>query len=388
MNKIRAGFAHLGVWLLLALSPAVAEEYPLHVVLPLSGNAAFLGQGQQHVLDLLAAKVNRDGGVNGSLLRMIYHDDQSSPQTAVQLTTQVIAEHPAVVLGSALVAMCNAMAPLFRNGPVLFCLSPGFHPAPGSFAFTSGAGTADSMRSLLRLFRSKGWTRIAMISSTDATGQDADKSMAEVLAETPDMTMVEQTHFNLTDISVVAQTERTKAARPDVFIAWSSGTALATIFKGILQSGLDVPVATTAGNFVYAQMDRFAGVLPPRLYVACALFPEHPAVKIDPRVEAVQQDFYAVLKAGGVLPDNMAGTSWDALMIIVDQLRRLGPAATATQLRDAIAGLSGWAGINGVYDFTVRPDRGVQQQDTVVTRWDAATGRFVWASGPGGAALN
>ena len=41
------------------------------------------------------------------------------------------------IIGSAIVAMCNAMAPLMQNGPVMYCFSPGIHPAKGSYVFSS-----------------------------------------------------------------------------------------------------------------------------------------------------------------------------------------------------------------------------------------------------------
>ena len=376
--------------LLLALMlPARADEPPvdLHVILPLSGNAAFVGQTQQQVLQVLAADVNRHGGINGRDVRFLFHDDQSSPQTALLLTTEVLATKPSVVLGSSIVAMCNAMAPLMKNGPVLYCLSPGYHPPKESWAFTVGASTADTMRTLVRYFRAQGWTRMAMISSTDATGQDADRAMAEVLAENPDMKLVAQTHFSLSDVSVTAQIERSQEQAPDVFVAWSTGTALATILKAITQSGLDIPVATTAGNFIYAQMARFAGLIPRRLFIGSALFPEHAGITVDPRVEAVQQAAYQALAGARLLPDNMSGTSWDAAMIIIDALRRLGPDATPAQMREYITKLADWPGINGLYDFRRMPDRGLDVSNTVVVRWDEGSGRFVWVSGPGGVAL-
>lgn len=367
-----------------------AETYDLHVIIPLTGNGAFLGKGQQQVLDLLQGDVNRHGGIDGRPLRFLYHDDQTSPQIAVQLINEVVATHPAVILGSSLVAMCNAMAPIVRDGPLLFCLSPGHHPVIGTYDFTSGASSADSLRAMLRFFRDKGWTRIAMISSTDATGQDVDRSVAEVLAlpENKTVEMVEHNHFNLTDLSVSAQIERIKSAKAQALIAWSSGTSIATIFKSAVQAGLDIPVGTTAGNYVYAQMQQFAAFLPQQLYIACALFPEHDGVfTLDRRVEAVQQNFYAVLQAGKIVPDNMAGTSWDAAYIVVDALRRLGAQATAAQVKATIAALSDYPGINGIYDFPKYPERGLGQDNTVVTRWSPARGRALWASQPGGEPL-
>ncbi len=52
--------------------------------------------------------------------------------------------------------MCNAMAPLMRRGPVLYCFSPGIYPAPGSFMFSSSNATKDLMAAQVRFFRLKG----------------------------------------------------------------------------------------------------------------------------------------------------------------------------------------------------------------------------------------
>jgi hypothetical protein len=83
------------------------------------------------------------GGIAGRPVKFIYHDDQSNPQTAVQLATQVVAGRPAVVLGSSLVASCRAVGPLMQNGPVNYCFSPGFHPDPGGYVFSSSISTLD-----------------------------------------------------------------------------------------------------------------------------------------------------------------------------------------------------------------------------------------------------
>jgi branched-chain amino acid transport system substrate-binding protein len=58
-------------------------------------------------------------------------------------------------------------------------------------------------------------------------------------------------------------------------------------------------------------------------------------------------------------------------MIVIHALRGLGPNATAAQVKDFIAHLKGFAGVNGVYDFEKVPQRGLDVSDTVVTRWSA-----------------
>ncbi|MGE5088014.1 MAG: ABC transporter substrate-binding protein, partial [Candidatus Levyibacteriota bacterium] len=247
---------------------AAADNYGINVILPQTGGASFLGKAEMHALELVQKTVNASGGIHGKQLHFKFYDDQSSPQTAVQMANQVLATKPSVMIGPAIVAMCNAVAPLVKEGPVMYCMSPGIHPPAGSYVFTSSVSTHDLENALIRYFRMKGWTRIALITSTDASGQDAERGVDEALKlpENKDVKLVERVHFNPTDVSVAAQIERVKAAKPQAFIAWSTGAPIATVFKGIVQAGLDVPVATTDGNMTYAQMKQYAAFLPKQLY--------------------------------------------------------------------------------------------------------------------------
>ena len=68
--------------------------------------------------------VNRTGGIRGQQLHFQVYDDASSPQTAVQLTNTILAAKPAVVIGSTLAPATTAMMPFFKDGPVLYALTP------------------------------------------------------------------------------------------------------------------------------------------------------------------------------------------------------------------------------------------------------------------------
>ncbi|HZS85207.1 MAG TPA: ABC transporter substrate-binding protein [Stellaceae bacterium] len=368
-----------------------ADTYDLDVILSLTGGASFLGKAEQRALQLAEGWVNQSGGIGGRKLHFVFHDDQSTPQAAVQLASQVVARHPAVEIGANLVAMCNAMAPLMQSGPVMYCLSPGIHPPAGSYVFTSSVSTVDLSRALIRFFRMKGWTRLAVMTSTDASGQDAEKGIDGNLAlpENKEMKLVAREHFTPGDVSVAAQIENIKAAQPQALIAWSTGAPIGTIFKGIVQAGLDVPVGTTDGNMTYAQMTQYADFLPKRLFIPAAEWSTHGAKnKRDPAIAAAQQRFDAIYKAAGVKPDVAAALAWDPAMIVIDALRKLGPNATAAQLRDHIGHLKAYAGINGIYDFDAAPQRGLDVSDAVVTLWNPAAQVWEPVSEPAGAPLS
>jgi branched-chain amino acid transport system substrate-binding protein len=391
------GRVALGVVLLGTLSAASAirfaaagEPYEINSILSLTGGASFLGKAEQRALQLLEASVNADGGIDGRPVRFVFHDDQSTPQIAVQLASQIVASRPTVEIGANLVAMCNAMAPLMASGPVMYCLSPGIHPAQGSYVFTSSVSTVDLSRALLRYWRMKGMTKIAVMTSTDASGQDAEKGINGNLAlpENKDIEVVAREHFNPTDVSVAAQIENIKAAQPQALIAWSTGAPIGTILKAIAQAGLDVPVGTTDGNMTYAQMTQYAAFLPKQLYIPAAEWSTHgSAAKRDPGVAAAQERFDAAYKAAGITPDVAAALAWDPAMIVIDALRKLGPATTAAQLRDYIGHLKGYAGVNGIYDFAQTAQRGLDVSDAVVTLWDPEKKVWTPVSQPAGAPL-
>src|SRR5215469_16945289 len=329
-----------------APSSHAAGSYDINVVMPLTGGAAFVGQGQKDALLALEEEVNKTGGIRGAKLHFVFHDEQTGPQVAVQLTTELLISKPAVILGSSLVGECLAMAPLMANGPVQYCLSPAIHPKPGSWTFSTSASSVDQIAAVMRYYRLKGWTKVA------------------------------------------AQIARIKESGAQAMIAWVTGAPAATVFKGMVQAGLDIPVAPTSGNQTFAAMSQWESFLPKQLILASALFPEHDGVlTLDPRMEKAQHDMYAILKERNLKADNMVATSWDAGLIVAAGLQKLGTNATAEQLKDYISNLTDFAGVDGIYDFEKYPQRGLGPQSSTVTTYDAQKKAWTWLSKPGGEPL-
>jgi branched-chain amino acid transport system substrate-binding protein len=395
MRKLIAGLGLAGA-VLLAASPveraAAQTPFDVHVVLALTGGGAFLGQAEQKALQLAEKVVNEGGGIKGTPIRFVFHDDQTSPQVSVQVMNEVLAAKPAVVLGSSLVATCSATGPLMQAGPVEYCFSPGIHPAAGSYVFTASVSTHDLAIALVRYFRAKGWKKIAIMTSTDASGQDAENNLKEVigLPENKEMSIVENAHFNPGDVSVTAQIERVKAANPQAMIAWSTGAPVATVFRGIQQAGLDIPIGTTDGNMTYAQMNQFAAFLPKQLYIPSSQWValENPKIQQDPAIVKAQQAYYKVFKDAGLQPEVSSELAWEPAMLVIEALRSLGTKATAEQIRNHIAHLKGYASVNGIYDFEKTPQRGLDINNAVVTLWNPQSKMWEPVSKPAGAPLD
>jgi branched-chain amino acid transport system substrate-binding protein len=361
-----------------------ADTRDIDVILPLSGGGAFLGKSEQQSLQQYEKLVNSTGGIHGKPLKFVFHDDQSSPQLAVQLANQVKATNPPVILGSALVALCNAMAPLMKEGPLLYCFSPGITVSPGSFVYSTSISTKELAAALLRYFGRKGWKKVALITSTDATGQDANRNFKSLVASEghKDVELVAEAQFNPTDVSASAQIQRLKGANPDVLVAWSTGGPIGTIFKAIRDAGVEVPVATTNGNMTYAQMAQYAAFLPKELYIPAADFLKSSRpVKTDD-ASAAKDSFFKAFEGTDIKPDGPSTYAWDPALLVVEGLRKLRPDATAEDLRAYLRELKGFAGVNGRYDFKAVPNRGLDESNVVVTRWDPAAQTWAVVSDP------
>jgi branched-chain amino acid transport system substrate-binding protein len=371
-----------------ATSAANEPPYEINVILPLTGYGAFLGKEEQIALHVIEDRVNKSGGIRGRQIRFAIADTQSNPQVAVQLANAIIAKNAPFFLGSTIVADCNATGPLLKSGPVEFCFSPGIHPASGSYLFSTGASTSDLIAATARYIRGRGWKRVALITSTDASGQDGEKNVDLVFAkpENSSISVVAKEHFNTSDVSVAAQMADIKASGAQVLIAWTTGSGFGTVLHGVADAGLTIPVSTTNGNLTYAQMRSYAHMLPKELYFAGvpSLAPESlPSGSL----KNVVADYHAAFKDAGVSPDMGMNQAWDPALLLVDVLKKLGFTATPKSIHDYLEGLQGWTGVNGTYDFKAIPQRGVGIASVPMLQWDAQRETWVGVSRLGGEPL-
>jgi branched-chain amino acid transport system substrate-binding protein len=377
---------------LFALPGRAAEEpFDLYVITSLTGPIAFLGTEAAKGLALVQEIANKTGGIRGRPVRFVIQDDQSNPQVAVQLMSQAQAKGAQIVLDAAALSSCLASSGLIKeDGPVLFCTTSGVHPSPGSYIFVTVPSTQWQYEAAMRFYRLQGLTKIALIGTTDATGQETDKNIDGIAAEPENRAIAITNHEHLTigDLSVTAQLERIKSSGAQAIIAGTTGSAFGTILRGMRDAGIELPIITRGGNLSFKQMEGFAPVLP-RGPVYVMGFPAYApeAVPIGSVRRAVQQ-MTDVMRANNMpKPEIGAVIAWDAAGVMIDALRKKGTNATAPQLREYIANLKGYPGVFGLLDYRAVPQSGVSRDWIMVLRWDGAGDRFTAVSKPGGQPL-
>lgn len=383
----RLAFALLALALAaLPHSGAAADPFAINVILALTGQGTFIGQEQQAAITALETTVNRAGGIGGRPVKFVVHDDQSNPTVAVQLANELIAQHVPAILGPTITASCNAVTPLVqRDGPVVYCLTPGTHPPAGGYVFSTLTSTPDLIAVAMRYFREHGLKRIAYIVPSDASGQDAEQGIiaASGAPENKSLEIVDREHFGAADISANAQLARIKAAKPDVLIAWVTGTASGTALRAIRDTGLTVPMVLSSANMTPSFVKQFGTLFPKETYAAAMLYYARNDV-LNPATRAAISELNFAANVGGTPVDQVYISAWDPARLLVDAFKVVGTEATSARLRDYLGALHGWTGVNGPYDFRAVPQRGIGQEAVIMSRWDAARSQFEPVSKPAG----
>lgn len=374
------------------LSSRAADPYEIYVIEALTGPATFAGQAQAAAVMALEPVLNRSGGINGRPVKFIVKNDESDPRVALQLIDEIEASaHAPFILGPSDVSSCNAAFPLVaKAGPLIYCMSGVGSPTPGGYGFTADVASSDLVVAGIRFFRLKGWTRIALVTTTDANGQLYDKAVDAALAlpenKSKGMQLVDHEHYNPTDFNVNAQIARVKAANAQVLLLGSSGTPTGVALLAISDTGLQIPVATGNGNASYAQLEQYEKFLPAKWYFFSflCLLPDQVA---DTEIRSALHTYATALAAAGIRPDGLQSSSWDPALIMISALRKFGTNATPAQLRDYVTNLRGFVGANGRYDFLKTPLRGLDDSQAIIGLWNDAKHRWTAASKPGGVPL-
>lgn len=394
-RSLRGVVAALASIAVLVIPPAApiraAEPFEINAIVSLTGPFAFIGSAEAASIRTIESLVNKEGGINGQPVKMVIEDDQSNPATAVQLASAIIAKKPSVLLGPTYLASCNAIAPLVtaNNGPVTYCFAPTLHPPPGSYLFSGGTSSNDQARAQLTFMTAKGWKNAVMIATTDATGQDVEARYLDEYnsGRYPGMKLLTREHFAPNDTSVAAQIAKMKALNPDVIIDATVGTSTATVLRALKDAGLDnLPVMSSLGNVIHAQMDQYTSILPREIYFVAPGFIARDVTPKGP-VRDAQQLFYKAFNAQGIDPDVGNSQSWDPTLVIVDALRHVGTNAGPKQVLDYIESLKHFPGSDGYYDFSDGSQRGIGLNAVVICRWDPAKKTWIDSSEAGGKPL-
>ena len=371
--------------ILAALAAAVpvlglAQEIKIGGLLETSGFVASLGQPGLDGAQLAVDQVNAAGGINGRKVALVNVNSESDNTKTVSGAKRLLEQDNVVAVigpmssGSAFAVadtMERAKVPMIANGASRGIVQP---PETRKFMFLAPLTDVVVQSAMLRDMQAKGIKRIAILNSDVAFGTSGRDSLEKAVGQYG-ITIVAKETFGNADTDMTPQLTKIRATDAEATVLWATGPGLAISTKNHRALGLKTPLylAHSANDFNFLRLagDAANGVLLPssKIYVTDSL----PAG--DPQKPVVERFVREYEKKYGKPPATFAGNGYDAAMMIMDAIRKVG--TDPAKLRDAIEATKDYVGVTAVYAYSPADHYGTKPESVVML--SVKDGKFVLA---------
>lgn len=363
-----------------ALAAFAAGDEPIHFgsLLSVTGPAAFLGEDMKAGLELGIEEINANGGIGGRPVEWTFYDVESQTQKAITATRRLINQDrvDAVISGGNMSGIALAIAPLVESAGVPFVSSEGamaiVNPVDErEWVFKATVDDSDVLERIADYLDKKGITKVALLADTSGFGQGAVTQM-EIVGPRRGLDVVYES-FGPADTDLIPQLTRIRESGAEAIICWTVTPAGVVFMKQADQLGLGDLTLIHSYGFVSERYMELAGESASNILLASLKLPVGDQLPDeDPLKENILRLFEAYQAKFGRAPSLYAAESYDALMLAVAALEKVGN--DPKRIPEGLEQITDFAGISGVFSFS--PDRhsGLSKQDIVLTNW--ADGRF------------
>ncbi|HPG61646.1 MAG TPA: ABC transporter substrate-binding protein [Casimicrobium sp.] len=227
----RAFFGSLAACALFTLSGIATAEIVIGRTLPLTGAFATYGTAKRDGADALIARINREGGVNGQLLRVETLDDTYLPaKTVANLKQLADQQRPVAFLGLFGVPTIAAAIPVITELKIptvgltsgTAALRANYNP----YIFPVRASYAEEAKSIVTHLKLIGLTQVAIIQQDLPFGQATRDTFVAALTAAGITTFTEHKVSASGDTAAAAVEQMKKTNPQAVFLAMLSNAAV------------------------------------------------------------------------------------------------------------------------------------------------------------------
>lgn len=348
--------------------PAETDPIKIGAVLDITGPGAVLGVPQQETLNMLAAQLNKDGGINGREVELIIEDNQSVEDVAAKAATKLIEEDGVdVLLGASRTATSMAMRPIAEAAevPMISAAANAAIVADSDWVFKTAQNDIVVIQAMMEHMKAEGIKNVALLRDASAFGEGVDKLIqSEGKSQGVTLGTVEKFEPTATDFTV--QLQNIKNSNPDAVIIWGINPAAALAQKAYRNLQIDVPVYHSHGTAGQAFLDGAGeaanGAIVPQGRMA--VVDQLPSS--DKQKTVIKNFIDQFTSEYGKAPNSFAGHIYDSWMVAVAALEKAGT-GDSQAIVDAILGIKDYVGISGVFTFTEDNRSGLGSDSIVIT---------------------
>lgn len=356
-----------------------ADEGPIKIgaVLDITGPGASLGVPERQTLEMLAERVNADGGIDGREIELLIEDNQSTEDAAARAATKLLqTEEVDILLGASRTGPSLAMRPIAEEAEIpMISLAANIKIVEDAeWIFKTAQNDRVVIERMVEHMGDNGIQQIALARDASGFGEGVEELFTE-LGEPYGIEVITTESFAPDASDFTAQMVNIRDADPDSVVIWGIPPAASLAQVAYRQLGVEAPLYQSHGIGNQVFLDSAGpdadGVIAPlgRLLVADQL-PDD-----DPQKEVITQFIADYEETQDESPSTFAGHAYDGFMIAVNALREVG--TDPNELRDAIEGVSDWPGISGVFTMTPDDHSGLSKDALVMVTVENGTWQLV-----------
>ena len=337
----------LGVCAVLLVSSLAfgAETIKMGLLVPLTGPAAADGTSALYSVQIAMDQVNKDGGVLGKQIELVYYDDRADAKEAVALSYKLIEQDKiaAFVAGSYSLPT-RAVAPIFQEEQIPLVAAYAIHPdvtTAGDFCFRNGfLGFVEGKAAGYASHKLLGAKTVALLTSDNDFGRTLVTGFKEYAAKyAPDLKIVSEQAYPFSEKDYKPYLSKIKELNPDVIFASGYYFQTGPLLRQARELGIESKILGEEGADS-PKLVEIAGEAAEGFHIVTNFDRD------DPR--PVVQNFLKEFRGRHKFEPDMVGASaYDAFMIIVNAMKTAGT-TDGKPVRDAIAATVGYDGLTGV----------------------------------------
>lgn len=344
------------------------EPYKIGAFLSITGPNAPLGTPERDTLIMLEEKINKAGGINGHPLQLIIEDDASDPTTAVKAVKKLIDQDKvsAIIGSSGTGPTMAAISSMTENAgiPHISCAAGLAITNPiRRWVFRTPQTDTMAVAKILDYLKKRKLTKIAMIYDSNAYGVSG-RDQLRALASHSGVTVVDEESFGSKDTDMTVQLTKIRGTNAQAVVCWGTNPGPAQVTKNLRQLGINLPLIQSHGVANQSYIDLSQGMAEGVVLPAGKLIVAHALPVSDPQRKILlqyQKDFQAQY---GKSADTFGGFAWDALMILVTAMKKVGNDPVKVQA--AVEKTRNFRGISGVFNYSATDHDGLTKDAFVM----------------------
>jgi branched-chain amino acid transport system substrate-binding protein len=301
---------------------------------PITGPAAADGASAKNAVELGVKEVNDAGGIRGKKVDLIVYDDRLNPQEAVAIANKLIEKDKVVgVVSGAYSGPTRVTAPIFQKAGMPMVAGYAVHPdvtwdpkekRPNDFCFRNGfLGEIEGAAAAEYAVKNLKAQKVALIFMDNDFGRAISAGFAERAEKLGAKVLTKQMYKFPGEKDFRPFLTRIKESNPDLIFAAGYYAEAAAIVRQAKELGITSKIMGEEG-FDSPKFLEIAGPAAEGVVIATNLDRDDPR----PVVQNFLKNYRSTYKEDA---DMVGASSYDALMILVNAIKKSGTDAKAIQ---------------------------------------------------------